>query len=281
MNENPNRIMPELVLNWDLAVDMLIRFIQTETNRVGFEKLVIGLSGGIDSALSAYLAVKALGSENVIPCKMPYATSSSKCIEYSEVMADFLGIKCITFDITKPVDEFSRLLGDLSNIRRGNIMARTRMIILYDTAAKNKALVLGTGNKTEILLGYTTLYGDSACSLNPIGDLYKTQVWEIAAFLGLPREIIAQVPSADLWTGQTDEEELGLTYQEADGILYHLVDLRLKREEVVRSGYEMDKVDRVLHLMRKNQFKRTMPPIPKLSPRSIGSDFLYSRDWGT
>jgi NAD+ synthase len=170
---------------------------------------------------------------------------------------------------------------ETNDIRRGNVMARLRMMVLYDKAAEIGALVLGTGNKTEILLGYTTIYGDNACSLNPIGDLYKTQVWEFSAYLDLPEEIIAKIPSADLWVGQTDEGELGVSYEIMDQILFRLVDRRDTIEEIIANGFEENMVREIVERMRRNHFKRVMPPIPKLSSRTVGGDFLYARDWGT
>lgn len=259
----------------------MVKFIETEVIRAGFQKIVIGLSGGIDSALSAYLAVEALGPENVIAVKMPYKTSNPESAKDAEKTAEFLRINLLNIEITNPVDEFFALRGVLNSVRRGNVMARMRMITLFDLAAENSALVLGTGNKTEIMLGYSTLFGDSACSLNAIGDLYKTQVWALSAHFDLPESVVAKAPSADLWAGQTDEDELGITYEIADSILFRLVDKRFSVEETVAEGFDREIVEKVWSRMQKYHFKRVLPPIPKLSPRSVGTDFLYSRDWGT
>jgi NAD+ synthase len=179
------------------------------------------------------------------------------------------------------VDPFMELDPAISDIRKGNLMARARMIIAYDQSEAFKALVVGTGNKTEILLGYTTLYGDSACALNPIGDLYKTQVRQLARALQIPEVIISKPPSADLWTGQTDESELGFTYEDVDRLLYLLVDQRYRPEECIEAGFSEKFVHQVVERVRRNQFKRILPPIAKLSSRTVGYDFLYLRDWGT
>ena len=264
-----------------MTEDILTRFISTEVRRAGFEKVVIGLSGGIDSALAACLAVKALGEDNVLAYSMPYRTSSAESSEHAHEMADFLDIPLKTIDISNPVDKFTELRSEMTPLRAGNVMARLRMITLYDAAAENNALVLGTGNKTEILLGYSTLFGDSACSLNPIGDLYKTQVWAFSAFLDLPEAIIAKAPSADLWSDQTDEDELGVTYELADDILHKMIDLRKSIYDITAMGFKKSLVELIAERVRKYHFKRVMPLIAKISPRTAGSDLLYSRDWGT
>jgi NAD+ synthase len=166
-------------------------------------------------------------------------------------------------------------------VRRGNVLARLRMIVLYDQSAAFEGLVLGTGNKTEILLGYTTLFGDAACALNPLGDLYKTQVRQLAAAVGVPARILAKPPSADLWPGQTDEGELGVTYAEVDRLLYLLVDERQSAETCIEAGFKQAMVRKIIERIRRNQYKRLPPIIAKLSQRTIGYDFLYLRDEGT
>ena len=279
--KNPHKILPELELNWELAEKMMMEFIRTEVTRTGFNKVTMGLSGGIDSALAAYLAVKALGGENVLLLAMPYATSSPDSITHAQKMAEFLGVDLATVNITGPADSIFKICTGMDSVRKGNVMARLRMVMLFDNAAATGALVLGTGNKTEILLGYSTLFGDSACSLNAIGDLYKTQVWAFSAFLELPEAIIAKAPSADLWEGQTDEDELGISYVEADEILYHLVDKRLSPDAIVNLGFKAKLVNYIYLRIRKYHFKSVLPPIPKMSPRTVGADFLYARDWGT
>ena len=187
----------------------------------------------------------------------------------------------MTVDITPMVDPLINNFADMDAMRKGNIMARMRMIVLYDQTAAFKGLAVGTGNKTEILLGYSTLYGDSACALNPIGDLYKTQVRQLSRAVGVPAAIIDKPPSADLWSGQTDEGELGYTYAEVDKLLYLLIDERYTPEECIEAGFADGFVRSVVERIRRNQFKRVLPPIAKLSQRTIGYDFLYLRDWGT
>ncbi|MBN2047429.1 MAG: NAD+ synthase [Anaerolineaceae bacterium] len=271
----------ELKINTDLATRILGGFIRTELERVGFKKAVIGLSGGIDSALSCYLAVNALGPENVLGIRMPYRTSSRDSLDHAQMVIDALRIPSMTIEISGIADGLINQLPDMDNLRKGNIMARARMIVLYDQSSVFNGLVIGTSNKTEILLGYSTIFGDSASALNPIGDLYKTQVRQLSYALGIPEEIILKAPSADLWAGQTDEGDLGYTYAEVDKLLYLLIDERYSPDECVERGFSMEFVKAVINRIRRNQFKRMMPPIAKLSHRSFGYDFLYMRDWGT
>ncbi|MFZ6020761.1 MAG: NAD+ synthase [Chloroflexota bacterium] len=271
----------DLTINTDLTRRILTGFIRSEITRMGFSRAVIGLSGGIDSAVSCFLAAEALGGENVLAVRMPYRTSSADSLEDAQKVIEAAGVQSLTVEITPMVEPLFQRFPDMDNMRRGNIMARQRMIILYDQSAAFNGLVVGTGNKTEILLGYTTLYGDSACALNPIGDLYKTQLRQLAEALGVPESIRRKAPSADLWAGQTDEGELGYTYAEVDRLLYLLVDQRYTPQECIEAGFEPSFVHRVVERMRRNQFKRILPPIAKLSNRTIGYDFLYLRDWGT
>jgi NAD+ synthase len=242
---------------------------------------VIGLSGGIDSALSFALAVEALGRENVLGVRMPYKASSADSLEHAGLLIEQFGTQSETVEITDMVEPFFAQDGEMSKQRKGNIMARQRMIVLYDRSETFKGLVVGTSNKTEILLGYSTLWGDMASALNPIGDLYKTQLRQLARALGIPDAIIDKPPSADLWVGQTDEGELGFTYEQADKLLYLLVDQRFSARELIEEGFDEKFVHLILTRVRRNQFKRMMPPIAKLSNRTIGYDFLYLRDWGT
>jgi NAD+ synthase len=270
-----------LLIDPDLARGILTGFIRSELNRMGFSKAVIGLSGGIDSALSCFLAADALGPENVLAIRLPYRTSSQESLDHAQLVSDQLGVKSMTIPITPMVDPLIEMYPDISSLRKGNIMARQRMIILYDQSAVWNGLVIGTGNKTEILLGYSTLYGDSACALNPLGDLYKTQVRQLSAAINIPEVIVNKPPTADLWLGQTDEGELGFTYAEVDRLLYLLVDQRYSPEDCVDAGFDLVFVQKVVERIRRNQFKRVLPPIAKLSNRTIGYDFLYLRDWGT
>jgi NAD+ synthase len=273
--------MIDLKINTELARKILVGFIQAEITRVGFNRAVIALSGGIDSAVSCYLAAEALGAANVLAVRMPYRTSAPDSLEHAQLVIDALGIPSLTIPITEMVDPLFERFPEASAVRRGNVMARARMIVIYDQSEAFGGLVIGTGNKTEILLGYTTLYGDSACAINPIGDLYKTQVRYLAAELGVPAAIIDKPPSADLWIGQTDEGELGFTYAEVDRLLYLLVDQRYSPADCVAAGFNETFVRAVVSRIRRNHFKRILPPIAKLGNRTIGYDFLYLRDWGT
>jgi NAD+ synthase len=273
--------MTNLTINTDLARTILTGFLKTEITRTGFTRAVIGLSGGIDSALSCFLAAEALGPQNVLAVRMPYKSSSQDSLDDAQHVIDATGVQAMTVEITEMVDPLIAKFPEMDNMRKGNIMARTRMIVLYDQSAAFRGLVVGTGNKTEILLGYTTLFGDSANALNPIGDLYKTQVRQLSQALGVPDSILNKAPSADLWAGQTDEDELGYTYAEVDQLLYLLVDQRYTPEECVEAGFAANFVKSVVERVRRNHFKRILPPIAKLTNRTIGYDFLYLRDWGT
>jgi NAD+ synthase len=273
--------MIDLQIDTNLAHTILTGFLHSEITRVGFEHAVVGLSGGVDSALSCYLAAEALGPQNVLAVLMPYRSSSPESLEHAQLVVDVLGVNALTVPVTEMVEPLFGRFPDISQMRRGNVMARTRMIILYDQSEVFKGLVVGTGNKTEILLGYTTLYGDSACAVNPLGDLYKTQVRQLAWALGVPEVIINKPPTADLWKNQTDEGELGFTYAEVDQLLHVLVDQRFSPEECVDAGFSIDFVNNVVERVRRNQFKRVLPPIAKVSNRTVGYDFLYLRDWGT
>lgn len=271
----------DLSINTDLARQILTGFIRTEITRTGFTRGVLGLSGGIDSALACYLAAEALGPENVLAVRMPYRTSSQESLDHARLVIDATGVQFLDLPITDMAEPYLQRYPDMSNVRRGNIMARLRMIQLFDQSAAFGGLVIGTGNKTEILLGYSTLYGDSACALNPLGDLYKHQVRQLSRALGVPEVIVSKAPTADLWSGQTDEGELGFSYDDVDHLLYLLIDQRYTPADAVEAGFKKSFVDQVVERVRRNQFKRVLPPIAKLSQRTIGYDFLYLRDWGT
>ncbi|MFQ5959834.1 MAG: NAD+ synthase [Candidatus Methylomirabilales bacterium] len=277
---NAATIAPELTLDWDLCTQILTGFIQSEVRRTGFTRVVVGLSGGVDSSLSTTLAAAAMGSGNVWGVNMPYKASSPESTTHARLIAERLGINVLEVDITAQIDAYYASFPDADRIRRGNKMARERMTVLYDHSARLEALVLGTSNKTELLLGYGTLYGDMASALNPIGDLYKTQVRCLAAHLAVPAEIIGKKPSADLWVGQTDEEELGFSYEEVDRLLYYLVDRRYERPALIELGFEADFVQAVSRRIQASQFKRRPPVIAKVSGRTIDRDFRYPRDWG-
>lgn len=273
--------MTDLTIHSDLCRTILTGFIRSEITRMGFQRAVLGLSGGIDSALVCFLAAEALGPQNVLAVRMPYRTSSPDSLADAQRVIDATGVQSMTVEITDMVEPLIQRFPEMDSMRKGNIMARQRMIVLYDQSAATGGLVIGTGNKTEILLGYSTLFGDSACAFNPIGDLYKTQVRQLSRDLGVPEAVISKPPSADLWSGQTDEGELGYTYAEVDQLLYLLVDQRYTPEECVSAGFSESFVRSVVNRIRRNQFKRVLPPIAKLSNRTIGYDFLYLRDWGT
>jgi len=271
----------DLTINTDLARQILTGFIRSEIGRVGFSRAVVGVSGGIDSALSCFLAAEALGPANVLAVLMPYRTSSPDSLAHAQLVVEAAGVQCLTVPITEMVEPLFQRFPEASQVRRGNVMARARMIVLYDQSEVFRGLVVGTGNKTEILLGYTTLFGDAACALNPLGDLYKTQVRQLSRAMDVPEVIVNKPPTADLWKGQTDEGELGFTYEEVDHLLYLLVDQRYTPEDCVEAGYSREFVSTVVDRVRRNHFKRILAPIAKLSNRTVGYDFLYLRDWGT
>ncbi len=276
-----NAKLPDLGINTELARQILTGFIHSELSRAGFSRAVIGLSGGIDSALSCYLAAEALGAKNVLAIRMPYRTSSQESLDHAQMIIDELGVESLTVPITPMVQPYLDQIPEINSFRAGNIMARMRMIVLYDHSAAFNGLVVGTSNKTEILLGYSTLWGDSACALNPLGDLYKTQLRQLSRDMNIPDVIVSKPPTADLWLGQTDEAELGFTYADVDPLLYLLVDERYTPQECVEAGFDEVFVNKVVERIRRNHFKRVLPPIAKLSNRTIGYDFLYLRDWGT
>lgn len=297
-----------LQINAELTRKMIVDFIRREVTRVGFTRGLVGLSGGIDSSLVAFLAVEALGAPNVLGVLMPYRTSAPASRADAEQVAAALAIPTRVIEITPVVEPYlDQFIGDANHPagsppamepgrgapdhsahngneqaarRRGNVMARARMIVLYDQSEVFHGLVVGTSNKTEALLGYTTQYGDNGVAIQPIADLYKAQVRQLARLVGVPERIIAKAPSADLWQGQTDEGELGFSYDEADAILFRLVDERRRVEEVIADGFDARIVRRIVELMARNQFKRVTPPVAKVSGRTIGIDFLYNRDWG-
>jgi NAD+ synthase len=271
---------PGIPTNPPLLRRILVAFIRDEVQKVGVSGVVVGLSGGVDSSLAALLAAEALGPENVFGLSMPYAASSVESREHAALCAEAAGIEMTTVDITPQVDAYFARFPHADNHRRGNKMARERMTVLYDHSAVRRALVLGTSNKSELLLGYGTVHGDMASAVNPIGDLYKVQVWALATELGVPPAIVGKQPSADLWTGQTDEADLGFGYREVDELLYCMVDLRYARSELIAAGFAEAFIDRVQLMVQNSQFKRRLPVIAKVSLRTIDRDFRYARDWG-
>jgi len=272
---------PDLALDVPSTLSILEGFVKTEVERTGLHRVVLGLSGGIDSALAAYIAVRALGPSGVVGVLMPYRTSSPSSVKDAEAVVGALGIVAERFEISELVDVFSAKAGNVGPRRLGNVMARVRMLVLYDRSVEHDALVLGTSNKTELLLGYGTIHGDLASALNPLGDLYKTQVRELSKALHVPRAILDKPPSADLWPEQTDERDLGASYDELDRILALLVDARVSPGTVVAKGFRRETVLRVRKQIMRSQFKRRLPLIAKVSTRSIGWDFRYPRDWNS
>ena len=263
----------------DLMQRVIVKFLRNEVHRVGMQHAVLGLSGGVDSALVAYLAAEALGVRNVTAISMPYRTSNPRSAADAALVASATGIGFRTIDISPQIDAYFAPDPEATALRRGNKMARERMAILYDVSATLSALVLGTSNKTELFLGYGTIHGDLASAINPIGDLYKTQVWQLARAVGVPAQIVDKHPTADLWAGQTDEAELGFAYTDVDELLHFMVERRYRHAELIQLGFEPQFVQRVEQLVTRSQFKRRMPLIAKLSGRSITHDFRYPRDW--
>ena len=267
------------------AVEVIVGFIRSQMEQTGFRRIVIGLSGGVDSATVAFLAARAVGADNLLAVRLPYRTSSENSETDALRVVEALGCRTERLDITPMVDPMLALIedpdqpaaGDALNVRRGNVMARQRMIVVYDRSAAFDALVAGTSNKTEALLGYGTLHGDMAAAFAPIGDLYKTQLRAVATELGVPREILDKPPSADLWPGQTDEAELGRSYDLLDRALFALVDRRWTVDRCVSAGLDRDLVEWVARRVAQMEYKRQQPPVAKVSLRTPGIDHLYPR----
>ena len=268
-----------LTIDCAFAVRILTTFIRDELAKFGFKKGILGLSGGLDSSVCAFLAARALGPKNVIGLIMPYGECFGSDVEDAREVARVLKIRSAVVDIAPMVDAYFERFPAANQVRRGNKMARERMSILYDHSAREKALILGTSNKTELLIGYGTIHGDTACAINPLGDLFKTQVRQMAAHLGLPERIRTKLPTAGLWKGQTDEAEIGLAYVEIDRILYQLADERESKAEVIARGFAKAHVEKIMAMIKRSEFKRQMPPIAKISARTVGHDFLYPYDW--
>lgn len=278
MSQAPAFELPtELAIDTDVARRVIGEFIRGQLRQAGFERAVLGLSGGIDSALVAYLVAEAIGAERLLCVLMPYRTSSPASRADAEEVVRRLGCASELVEITPMVDGFYGSDTDASALRRGNFMARMRMAVLYDRSVTFGGLVVGTGNKTESLIGYTTVFGDNACAFNPVGDLYKSQVRQLSAAIGVPDEILRKAPSADLWPGQTDEIEAGFSYPELDRLLFWRIDKRRSVDEVVALGFPPALVERVDRMVAGAEFKRQVPPIAKLGPRTAGVDYLYPR----
>ena len=256
--------MNKLDLNLKEVHNELVEFLRENFKKAGFSKAVLGLSGGIDSALVAYLLRDALGKENVLAIMMPYKSSNPDSLNHAKLVVEDLKINAKSIEITDMIDAYFKNEKEASSLRMGNKMARERMSILFDYSSKENALVVGTSNKTEIYLGYSTQFGDSACALNPIGDLYKTNIWDLSRYLKIPNELIEKKPSADLWEGQTDEQEMGLTYKEADQVLYRMLEENKIVEEILAEGFNKDLVDNIVRRMNRSEYKRRMPLIAKI-----------------
>jgi NAD+ synthase len=267
----------ELAIDAYIARTVIAEFIRGQLRQAGFERAVLGLSGGIDSALVAYLVAEAIGADRLLCVLMPYRTSADASRSDAEEVVRRLGAASELIEISPMVDAFFASDPAATPLRRGNFMARQRMAVLYDRSVTWGGLVVGTGNKTESLIGYTTLFGDNACAFNPIGDLYKSQVRQLAAAIGVPDEIIRKAPSADLWPGQTDETEAGFSYPVLDRLLFWRIDKRRSTEEMAALGFDPALVTRVDRMIATSEFKRQVPPIAKLGPRTAGVDYLYPR----
>ena len=269
--------MNMLTIDLEEAALSLRAFIQDTVSGAGFANVVLGLSGGVDSALAAYLSAQALGPEHVLALRLPYENSAEESMSLAQQVIEDTGIRSDTYSITAGVDGVLDDFPQADKVRKGNVMARMRMIYLYDQAKALQGLVVGTGNKTETLLGYSTLHGDAAFDLNPLGDLYKTQVWALAEHLGVPQKIIDRPPTAGLWAGQTDEEELGFSYQEADKLLFLLVEKDKTMADCQQVGFEERFIQEVVERVKRYRFKSTLPPVGSVGQQPLA--ILDQRPW--
>jgi NAD+ synthase len=263
------------VSKYELIARYLTEFLSQEVRKTGLNKVVVGLSGGIDSAVVAVLGQRAFGND-LLCIKMPSHYSSQSSLDDADELCALFGLRSETQSIEGMLRAYET--PDISPLRIGNLSARLRMVTLFDISAREGALVLGTSNKSELMLGYGTLYGDLASALNPIGDLYKTEVFELARYLGVPASIIEKPPSADLWEGQSDENEIGYPYCDLDRVLKGYVEERYTNDELIESGENPQLVDMIIKRIYRNQFKRRMPVIAKLTSRTLNHDFNYPRD---
>ena len=268
----PLEIDPKLTADW------LTEFIREEMNQRGFQTAVIGISGGVDSAVTAYLAARALAANNVIGVRMPYRTSSPASLEHAQLVIDALGIRSETIDISPAVDGYLTHVPEADAGRRGNVMARMRMITLFDLSAQFRAIPLGTGNKTERLFGYFTWHADDSPPINPLGDLFKTQVWALARHLGVPEVIVAKPPTADLVVGQTDEGDFGISYARADELLNWLLS-GYSAADLIAHGFDRDEVALVAKRVESTHWKRRLPTVAMVSPTAINESYLRPVDY--
>jgi NAD+ synthase len=278
---NPPTMRSKLSIDTDVTQLVLTKFLHNEITKAGFQRVVVGLSGGIDSALSCYLAVAALGAENVLALRLPYGTSPADNLAHAGLVIKALDIASETVDITGMVEPMLAATPDITPRRQANLLARARMIVVYDRSATWQGLVVGASNKTELLLGYGTIFGDLASAVNPIGDLYLTQVRQLARAMAVPEPILNKAPSTSPLPGQAGEGSPGFTYEEVDQLLYLLVDERYAPEEAVAAGFSAEFVRIVRNRVQQAHYKRELPVIPKISDRTVGHDFRYLRDWGT
>ena len=269
----------DLSLDPPLTVGLLTTFICNQFQSKGFSDAVLGVSGGVDSALGVALLVTALGPEHVTGLAMPAAQSDPQSLFDARLIASTFGIELIEKPIGAMIRGFFAGERNVDRIRVGNAAARFRMIRLFDYSQKHRALVVGTSNKSELLLGYGTWHGDLACAINPLGDLYKTQVLALADWLGVPEEVVTKPPSADLWKGQTDEGELGFAYGEVDRLLYLLVDRDYSIASLHELGFSPAFVERVHSMIVMSQYKRSLASIPKIAMKTVGIDFHLTREW--
>jgi len=268
-----------LKIRCDLVEKILVSSIRDSIYKNGFKNAIVGVSGGLDSAVVMALCKKALGARHTFALLLPYRISAAASLDHGKLACERFKVPYQVIDISLAVDAYFDRFPAENRLQIGNKCARERMSVLYDFSVRKKALVAGTSNKSEILVGYSTQFGDSAAAFLPIGDLYKTQVFELARHLDIPEEIIAKKPTADLWPGQTDEGEIGITYHDLDIILHLMVDKRWDEGEIVERGFTLALIRRIKKMMTASQFKRTMPPVTKLHARTVGIDFRYLRDW--
>ncbi len=259
----------------EMMTDFLVRFLQEELYKTGLKKAVVGLSGGLDSAVVALLAKKAFG-DDLLCVMLPSQYSSKESVDDALALCEAFDLRYEKIVIADLVDAYCD--DSFSNLRKGNFSARMRMSVLFDISAREGALVLGTSNKSELMLGYGTVFGDLASAINPIGDIYKSEVYELAQYLGVVESIIAKPPSADLFEGQSDEADLGYSYAQIDEALRLYVDQRATKEEVIAQGIEPALIEMLIKRIYQNQFKRRPPVIAKVTSRSINHDFNYARD---